>query len=978
MVDNNAAMFDSIGHNRIDIGRDEVNSRNQFRARAVRAALLAGAGTTLLVAAMPAMAQDAAAPAAQDEEDAIVVTGIRETIQNSINTKREETAIVDALSADDIGDLPALSVGQAIQTITGATTHREKGDASEIALRGLGPFLSNATFNGRDATNGSGDRSVNFNQFPSELVNNIKIYKTQQADLVEGGVAGTIEIGTLRPLDFGKRRIQGEVKAQYNPYGDRIVGSGGIGWRGTLSYVDQFANDTIGIAIGVQRNDTNNPEETYAASTTWTACQADIVVANNNCNEYTRDEYEEDHPFYLVPNAYTFRQISEVDKRDAIFGAIQWRPSDQFNINLDVQYSDRTFVESRRDLNLSEARRSLTDVVYDENGVVQSLNGQSAIESNGSELSRAEEYLGGGLSVEWQPNDRLTLTLDGSYSRTIRLEDERNVRLRTDQRDLNGNLNFFAGPQNNNIRVPYSYEITPGSFVPTITIDPRFDLNNHDLFWDDARFRRDQSRRHNEIFAGRFDAGYEMDGFLSKLSAGVRWSEMTFRDYDVRNEDFDLTSDLDEERRINNLCRRAFPQTGFLSAAEGNSINSWATFDVDCLFREYTGSEDPGALADKRAPANRDVTERTLAGYIMADYDADLGSMPVRGNIGVRVVKTDVTSNGLRSDLTIIDNGDGTIRLDTTGDFETVTIKSSNTRILPSINAIFEVAPDTLLRVAGYRAMSRPAPSALGAGRTFQIDADDFTSVEEAIGNVRANGSPRLKPLMSWNADAAIEWYPNKDSLLSATVYYKQFNGGFQPVVFDEQFVIDGQTVTVPVTQTRNSPDKSRIYGLELTAATRFSFLPKPLDGLGAKVSYNYADSNFENQDVNLGDQYDPETETVSPGIIPAAGLSGYSKHVLSAQAYYEIGPVSLQAIYNYRSKYYQDFVGGNSQLRYVGPSETVDFRASMDLMPGVSLRFEALNLFNEPKATYMPVYGSSRQYHYYGSKYFIGLRARI
>ncbi|WP_294029218.1 TonB-dependent receptor [Sphingopyxis sp.] len=956
-----------------------MNSRNPIRARNLRAALLAGAGSTLLVAAGPAMAQDAPAPQAENEEDAIVVTGIRETIQNSINTKREETAIVDALSADDIGDLPALSVGQAIQTITGATTHREKGDASEIALRGLGPFLSNATFNGRDATNGSGDRSVNFNQFPSELVNNIKIYKTQQADLVEGGVAGTIEIGTLRPLDFGKRRLQGEVKAQYNPYGDRIVGSGGIGWRGTLSYVDQFANDTIGIAVGVQRNDTNNPEETYAASTTWTACQASPVVANNNCNEYTRDEYGQNLPFYLVPNAYTFRQISETDKRDAIFGSVQWRPSDQFNINLDVQYSDRTFVESRRDLNISEARRSLTDVVYDENGIIQSLRGQSALESNGSELSRSEEYLGGGLSVEWQPNDRLTLTVDGSYSRTIRVEDERNVRLRTDQRDLNGNLNFFAGPQNNNIRVPYTYEITPGSFVPTITIDPRFDLNNHDLFWDDARFRRDQSRRRNEIVAGRFDAGYEMDGFLSKLSAGVRWSEMTYRDYDVRNEDFDLTSDIDEERRINNLCRnRAFPQTGFLSAADGNTINSWATFDVDCLFREYTGSEDPGALNDKRSPANRNVTERTLAGYIMADYDADLGNMPVRGNIGVRVVKTDVTSNGLRSDLVIIDNGDGTIRLDTTDDFETVTIKSSSTRILPSVNAIFEVAPDTLLRVAGYRAMSRPAPSALGAGRTFTIDGDDFTSVEEAIGNVRANGSPRLKPLMSWNADVAIEWYPNKDSLLSATLYYKQFSGGFQPVVFDEEFVIDGQAVTVPVIQTRNSPDKSRIYGLELTAATRFSFLPKPLDGLGAKVSYNYADSNFKNQDVNLGDQYDPETDTVSSGIIPAAGLSGYSKHVLSAQAYYELGPVSLQAIYNYRSKYYQDFVGGNSQLRYVGPSETVDFRASLDLMKGVSLRFEALNIFNEPKATYMPVYGSSRQYHYYGAKYFVGIRARI
>jgi len=952
-----------------------VNSRNQIRARMLRAALLVGAGSTLLIAGMPAMAQDAPAPQAEPEEDAIVVTGIRETIRNSINTKRAETAIVDALSSDDIGDIPAISVGQAIQTITGATTHREKGDASEIALRGLGPFLSNATFNGRDASNGSGDRSVNFNQFPSELVNNIKIYKTQQASLVEGGVAGTIEIGTLRPLDFGKRRLQADIKAQYNPYGDRIVGSGGIGWRGTLSYVDQFANDTIGIAIGVQRNDTNNPEETYAASTTWTACQAAPVVAGGNCDEYIRDEYRQNQLFYLVPNAYTFRQISETDKRDAIFGSIQWRPSDLFNINLDVQYSDRTFVESRRDLNLSEARFGLTTVVFDENGIVQSLNGVSALESNGSELSRSEEYLGGGLSVEWQPSDRLTLTFDGSYSRTVRTEIERNFRLRTDPTDVNGVRTVF-----NNMRIPYTYSITPGSFVPTITIDPRFDLNNHNLFWDDARFRRDESKRHNEIYAGRFDVAYEMDGFLKTLSAGGRWSRLTYRDYDVRNGDFNLNPAIAEDRRINNLCRTAFPQQDYLSAAKGNSINSWATFDVDCLFREYMGAEDPGNLADTRSVANRDVTERTFAGYVMAEYDADLGNMPIRGNVGVRVVNTRVTSDGLRSPLTVLTNPDGSIRLVSSGEFDTVTIKSQNTRILPSINAIFEVAPNTLLRAAGYRAMSRPNPSALGAGRTITLrdESASFDSIEDAIRNITANGSPRLKPLMSWNGDLSLEWYPNRDSLLSATVYYKQFTGGFQPVVFNEDFTIDGEAASIPVIQTRNSPDKSRIYGLELTAATRFSFLPKPLDGLGAKVSYNYADSNFKTQDIRLGEVYNPETDTVSAGIIPPANLSGYSKHVLSAQAYYELGPVSLQAIYNYRGKYFQDFVGGNSQLRYVAPSETVDFRASLDLMKGVSLRFEALNIFNEPKATYMPVYGSSRQYHYYGAKYFIGIRARI
>src|SRR3546814_11334730 len=102
-----------------------------------------------------------------------------------------------------------------------------------------------------------------------------------------------------------------------------------MGGRGTLSYVDQFANDTIGIAIGVQRNDTNNPEETYAASSTWVACRADNA-ASGNCDELQREDYGQD-PYYLVPNSYIFRQISETDKRDAAFGAIHRRPSDQFN-----------------------------------------------------------------------------------------------------------------------------------------------------------------------------------------------------------------------------------------------------------------------------------------------------------------------------------------------------------------------------------------------------------------------------------------------------------------------------------------------------------------------------------------------------------------------------------------------------------------------------------------------------------------------
>ena len=146
--------------------------------------------------------------------------------------------------------------------------------------------------------------------------------------------------------------------------------------------------------------------------------------------------------------------------------------------------------------------------------------------------------------------------------------------------DVNNTRNFFATAPfgTSSMRVPYRFELPAGTFVPRVTIDPRFDLTNHALFWDDARMRRDESRRENVIKAARLDARYEMHGFLSAVSVGGRVSELTYNDYDDRKE-FNLNPAMSEDRRINNLCRAAFPQTSFLAAAEGNTITRWATFD---------------------------------------------------------------------------------------------------------------------------------------------------------------------------------------------------------------------------------------------------------------------------------------------------------------------------------------------------------------------------------------------------------------
>jgi len=128
-----------------------------------------GFAASTSVLALSLMAQPAAAQDTSDD-DVIVITGSRQVQQNAIALKRESTQIVDGLSADEIGDIPALSIGEALENITGVTSHRENGGATEVSVRGLGPYLSSTVVNGRVATNGSGDRSVNFSQFPSELV----------------------------------------------------------------------------------------------------------------------------------------------------------------------------------------------------------------------------------------------------------------------------------------------------------------------------------------------------------------------------------------------------------------------------------------------------------------------------------------------------------------------------------------------------------------------------------------------------------------------------------------------------------------------------------------------------------------------------------------------------------------------------------------------------------------------------------------
>ena len=221
---------------------------------------------------------------AEDEAEEIVIRGSRDTVRSSIYQKRTSATVVEALSAEDIGDIPALSIGEALETLTGASSHRDQGGATEISIRGMGPYLGSTVINGREASNGSGDRSINFSLFPSELFTKLKIFKTQEARFIEGGVSGQILLETLQPLAYGKRRLQVEGKLALHPDNFNIEDNArDVGGRGTISYVDQFDLENLGqlgVSIGYQNRRTTNPEQEFRTTSMWRDCRADPTSAS--------------------------------------------------------------------------------------------------------------------------------------------------------------------------------------------------------------------------------------------------------------------------------------------------------------------------------------------------------------------------------------------------------------------------------------------------------------------------------------------------------------------------------------------------------------------------------------------------------------------------------------------------------------------------------------------------------------------------
>lgn len=1009
------------------------------------------ASTLLTLMAFPAMAeQENEQQVSADDIEVIEIRGgIQRTMTRSLSEKKNNTAIVDAVAAADFGDLPGLSLSDVIENISGASGHRLKGSQNEISIRGLGSYWGYSTFNGRTITNAGPGRAVNFKKFPSELVDKVVIYKSQQADLVEGGTSGTIDVNSLRAVDYGKSQSTFQVSGVYNDYYNDVDGGDTSPWGGKFvaSTVQQWETDDfgdMGFTFGLNHSDSANPEENYGGSSQMAVCalraaDGSNLIGGSNCatgqqgvsaGRIGREpeigidtdlaDFDPNSIFY-VPNDAYWRTGEDEDVRTGAVLTFQWVPNDVLNINADIEYSDLEYTEKRMELALDTRRDDLADHIVSNDHTLLYATGEARPTLQGENRNQVDEYRGGGIEIEYQATDDLSLALDVSYSESYRYRLRHRTKFRSTER-YNYALDF-RGRNVPTLTWLDSNRLGPddAGFSSWETFDAshmgNFVHNDHAY----VEYRRTHEERKDDILALDFSGEYQLDNdYFSSIKAGVRYSKENLVDY--VNNDVSLVLSTGEQRNgssdnednswddlnpeannelingiINNCQNDHSNNIQFTEEpGAGGDATRYATYDHKCFIGQVLG-QLPGATSsdfydigernDGRDGGDRDVEETITAAYIMANIDTEISGMPVFGNVGVRVVKTETHSQGWGDKVYITsrETNEGDIVWDSlinpTGEIERVTLDSDYTEVLPSINVTVKVTDEFYVRTAAYRSMSRFQMNAMSAGVSYETceNEDDTicdpaanTDYSQVIRGGEANGN-HLDPYTADNYDLSLEYYPSEDAAVSLALYYKSFTGGYETVTEQRDITVnlDGVDSTYPnvshvVKQT--SSDQSVIKGFEISAQKHFVELPAPFNGLGAKIAWNHADSGFVTD------------EPASPGIVPDANLFGFSEDVASASVYWEGDNTTVRLLWKYRSEYLQpnSLPFPDRSHRYVQDATYMNMSAKYKINSNVSLFLKGLNLTNEPQVMTRGNDTTIADYSRSGTKWEFGVKAKF
>lgn len=938
----------------------------------------------------PAFAQDTP-PADQaepvDQGEDIVVTGIRRGIEDSINLKKNQTSIVEAISAEDIGKLPDVSIAESIARLPGLAAQRVNGRAQVISIRGLAPDFTTTLLNGRQQASSGDNRAVEFDQYPSELLSGVVIYKTPDAQISGMGLSGTADLRTVRPLEFGKRAIALNIRGEKTE-GDRLNSDvRNWGYRASVSYIDQFANDTIGIALGYAYLDSpsqNKHFKAYGYEAFGNVCEPDTVPPTPcSPDSVTPDSANS----ALIRNGQEAFATSRLNKRHAFIGILEWEPSDSVHSTLDLYYSRFEQEETMRGAqwfsNAWTDGAFFTDVETEDRGGTPiatsgTANRVAPILRNDYN-TRQDELFSAGLNNEFKLDDRTRFVTDLSYSTNKRREQI---------------LETYAGY---GMGVGGVSQATPnvGRTFDTIDFtvpDDDFPSYSEGLDYADADqislgdrapwggWAHDGSIRFPDVketvWAIDLRLSHEVEGFFSGFDAGVNF---THRDKTKRVSDNDLFLKNGRQQVLVDPRYLVDPTSlGFVGF--GNVIS----IDLESALDEYWVSAP--ILDSNFFDKNWDITEEVVTWFGKANID--WGNL--RGNIGIQVVQQSQRSTG--SVINALEEGQPIVPT-------TIRDGADYTDILPSLNLIYDLGGGHRLRFAASKTMARPRMDEMRANVTPSFDLFQCSSrpngcaAGETVNPWSASGgNAKLKPWRATALDVAYEWYVNPTTYLSIAGFYKdldtyiyQQTGTFDftgiPVptagqgTYANQIISPIGQITLPA-----NGNGGTIKGVEFSGAVNFGTLWDPLEGLGLIGSLSLTES-----DLNPTAETGPNSEVRIPG------LSGT---IYNITAYYERGGFQARISQRYRSAFKGEVVqlfatrGYTEILADKQVDAQIGYTFQSGALEGLGMLFQVNNLTNSPYRTRLGVDGAGtttsdggtllETYEEYGRQFLLGFNYRF
>lgn len=891
---------------------------------ALASAILAASGHA------QAQAQQAPATEADSDEakelDTIVVTGIRASIESAIDAKQSATSIVEAISAEDIGKLPDQSIADSIARLPGLTAARNQrsGRAQEINVRGLAGDFATTTLNGREQVSLAISRGVEFDQYPSELVSQVLVYKTPEAKLVGQGLSATIDMRTVRPLDFDDRVMAATLRGEQN----RVAGERKNGDRASFSFIDQNEAGTVGLALGYAR--LNNP---------------------NQGREFEAWGYDDG----AIGGGKIYDYQSE-NERNGFIGTLEFRPNDWYRSSFDIYYSRYDREENRRGLEFGTTWGGATTV------------------------NRIDNAQGTGVDVTWEGVRPIIRNDVEAYDDTLRAIGWNHQVGIGENWTLTADIGTSRGERDQ--RILEIYAVLPEDQGDTLRarlnpegyfdLDFGLDYSNPSVLrladpggWGGDRAQAGylkDFRIEDKLTSARLDLERRFDsGMFSSLRFGANFTDRSKSRGSLENT-LCLTAGCEASNNVFVPVPTQFVN-GATTVFGGTRIMSLDTLGILNGGPYTLRRKDDSDITNK----NWVVDEKVVSTYVQANIDGDLGSIPVRGNVGVQAVSVDQESRGF---ATFAGNPIG-------NPFRGGT---SYTDVLPSLNLVFSLPADQIMRFAAARQVARPRMDDMRASADYGIrTSGNITGTPCAALPCWSGGggNPELRP---WKADAydlAYEkYFDGFRGYFSAAYFYKDLKTYIydRPLPFDYTgFELPPGTILIPPsTQGEYSApangEGGTIKGFEYSLSVPFDILWEPLRGFGLQASYT-----------------ETSTSVAPNGPGTSEPLPGFSRYTSNATLYYENHGFSVRASRRSRSAFRSTFqgFGGDLEFQNIAGEAVVDLQLGYAIqsgpLKGLNFLLQGGNLTDEPFRTQennredRPI-----KYFEYGRYYLFGVNYRF